>query len=182
MEGCPPHAFSDGGAVIFCTHCGTQFRKITEDSSSEMDSIDELLLTLDKNVQEGAQEGAQEAGEGENETSEERQKGIHTKTCLTLAEVKGAQLRLSFSIVGHEVKASVVFYYLRVMNDGVPVCTCTIRFNNLKSFHDKFKVGFSTAWPDLVSLGKSMRFLLKKSSLLCLARPTKILSKLVPKN
>jgi hypothetical protein len=45
---CPPHKFTDGGAIIFCSQCGTQIRKISEDSNSEMDSIDELLKSLEQ--------------------------------------------------------------------------------------------------------------------------------------
>eukprot|EP01127_Copromyxa_protea_P024101 TRINITY_DN9334_c0_g1_i2.p1 TRINITY_DN9334_c0_g1~~TRINITY_DN9334_c0_g1_i2.p1 ORF type:complete len:178 (+),score=33.62 TRINITY_DN9334_c0_g1_i2:1-534(+) len=108
---CPPHNFSDGGSVIFCSQCGTQIRKLAEDSNSVEDSIDELLKTLEVPLVPAPQPPEE------------------------------APLLLSFSIIGHEVRSNTVYYFLRITNNHVPVCTCTIRYNHLKSFHDSFKLG-----------------------------------------
>lgn len=130
MEGCPPHTFTDGGSIIFCTLCGTQLRKITEDPNCDADSIDELLSTLEQELNVSLLEQDQCAPKEEEPCSEPE-----------LPQEPINSLHLTFSIMGHEVNNKIVYYFLRVMNDGVPVCACSIRFNHLKSFHDTFRVG-----------------------------------------
>lgn len=145
MEGsCPPHTFTDGGSIIFCTLCGTQLRKITEDPNCDVDSIDELLSTMEQALNASSLE--QCAAHTEEPCSEPERSQEPTTS-----------LHLTFSIVGHEVNNKIVYYFLRVMNDGVTVCACSIRFNHLKSFHDTFRVGIRMKLTQLLA-GQDLPF------------------------